>query len=189
MSREAKQGGENLGQQLADFLNENKFAVPTVFEVASRFLLSAVVIHGKFSETLVTVTNEHWNRLLYLVFDIRLLENVQKRFIFTAFRKIYRDSYQPNYTARLKIFDLESLEYSMFNLARPFFIELCLAFPTSHDQKYFSLHLPIVDMHVIFSLPMMLQYKSCFVYLSGGICFPPISLVHPHPFLQLLSCG
>lgn len=64
-----------------------------------------------------------------LVADIRLLENVQKRFTRTGTLKVYCDPLQPLYTISSKIFDPESLEYRRlkFDLTRRYRIVLCFS--------------------------------------------------------------
>ncbi|VDM47846.1 unnamed protein product [Toxocara canis] len=47
----------------------------------------------------------------YLISDIKTVENVQEYYTRMAFRKLFVRPYTPDYRARLKMFDLEPLEY------------------------------------------------------------------------------
>lgn len=74
-----------------------------------------------------------------------------------------------------------------------FVIKLFSSFPTPRCGKYFTLRLPVVDVHIDFNSPKdtaaqtMFCIASSFALHESGICFRPISLMHPS--LQFLCCG
>lgn len=121
---------------------------------------------------------------LYSISDLRLLENVQKHFAHTAFRKIYRGPYQLNKITKLKIFNRESLEYRKLNFA----LILCYKVVSGFSDIAISEIFHFASPRGRRAHQLQLARACCsklfctdfnFSLYESGIYFLPKSLMHP----------